>query len=94
MEQKLRVIRMVAAATFIVSLVIFGWAVFTSARTFFVSFSFLANLSLCIFFGTESFGPIAARRGTAGRVLARVFFVPCLLGVFGAGYNLVAVAMS
>jgi hypothetical protein len=93
MERKLQVVRAAVLATFFVALALTGWSLFTN-RSSFVWFAFLAYLSLCIFIGTESFGPIAAQRATVSRVLARVFFVPSLIVVCGAGYSLVLMALS
>jgi len=75
MEQKLRLGRVVALAVFFAALALSGWSLFGKHSSF-VLFAFLAQLSLCFFIGTESFGPIAALRSRASRVLARVFCGP------------------
>ena len=94
MEQKLRVSRTIAVASFFAALGLLGWSLFAQWRTSFVAFAFLAHLSLCVFVATESFGPIAAKRTTASRVLARVFLVPCLFVVVGEVYYLAGLATS
>ena len=92
MEQKLRLGRVVALAVFFAALALSGWSLFGKHSSF-VLFAFLAQLSLCFFIGTESFGPIAALRSRASRVLARVFFVPFTIVVLGTGYYLAMVAI-
>ena len=93
MERKLHVVRAMVIATFFVALGLTGWSLFED-RSSFVWFAFAAHLSLCIFIGTEAFGPISAQRAITGRVLARVLFVPSLIVVCGAGYSLVLLALS
>ena len=87
MERRLEIVRASTIPTFFLALVLSCWSLIGERKSF-ILFALLAHLSLCVFIATESFGPIAARRSTISRGLARTFFVPSIIVVAVTVYYL------
>ena len=85
MHRRVRSARKVSIAVLFLAFPLCAWSL-VAYETAFPILAFVLQLLLCIFVGTEAFGPVASDRSRINRVVARVSLVPLSVIVVGMAY--------